>query len=784
MAEFMTCNRLPELWMTIEQLHLSYLQTDESLHKIEQRNKLEGYIKEYLCLVPHDRKFSFRETADVLHQSARLKEDFSGYRAASAWNAIGMYAANLLAQPWRKEYRELKLFCGFYKHEIEANLSGAELMLEAMGYKHTGQTTMVLDGPIDPDRVSNVSRDSLMAFVECQLLKNIWEEVSYRFNCSWLEVLEFRENHVGTPENAAKGLVYHFHQRQYQEQQHQLSAYHPDTYGTTARFHQPAANCMYGQVQPLHPVSHMGYFNYAPYGAAPPHAYTLPPQPRYAGVISPQQAIPPAMTYPIPPAVHPAYHHITGLHHPVLKSQDLYPTNGHHAHHHHYPSPMAVAPVPLQNGYSVSNPMPSAPAAVQNYNCPVPTGQLIELDAAPPQSSSSETQQTYSATESASSVLIPRSVRHHQQTVPLKKNNERQQDSYRTEVPPARNYSASLQKAESQPLTSGKAKEDGTGTFESWDYVFRNLESQGYSKDLGERPDILSPSPERMIRNHSEDVRNSRQQQQQQQPPAVKDLEETLMELRLEEFHKVLPAEHRPLKINEALQKIRLDGDGESSSRLPPGKKSPNTDAVDGSVSVYDNMSSPPKDNPERERPITIATTSSKSNANVSVQNNKASTRTLPRDPRRYGEDDRPAQTATHYSSATLDPKHLRDSTNHYRLPANTSNPSEPPLPERKPSQARAEERRGSSGESPPDVGRKTLEVSDREKWECVTCTFLNHPSRDICEMCGKSKNRGPEVRPLASGGRECPQCTLVNEKGVGTCDACGTSLKDSPTYI
>lgn len=72
-----------------------------------------GYIKEYLCLVPHDRKFSFRETADVLHRSATQKEDFSGYRAASAWNAIGMYAANLLAQPWRKEYREMKV-CQFY----------------------------------------------------------------------------------------------------------------------------------------------------------------------------------------------------------------------------------------------------------------------------------------------------------------------------------------------------------------------------------------------------------------------------------------------------------------------------------------------------------------------------------------------------------------------------------------------------------------------------------------------------------------------------------------------
>lgn len=637
-----------------------------------------------------------------------------------------------------------------------------------------------------------------------QLLKNIWEEVSYRFNCSWLEVLEFRENHVGTPENAAKGLVYHFHQRQYQEQQQQqLAAYHQgtavDTYGTAARFHQPAPACLYGQIQPLHPVPHMGYYNYPPFPTGPPHAYTLPSQPRYASIISPQQAIPPTVTYPVPTTVHPAYHHISGLHHPVLKSQDLYPTNGHHTHH-HYATPLTVASVPLQNGYSVSSQLSSAPSHVQNLNCPVPTGQLIELDvAAPPQISSSETPQTYSATESASSVLIPRTVHHqcstqHQRTATLRKSNERQHDSYRQEVqqPQPCNYNTTLQKVQSQPLTSAKAKEDGTGTFESWDYVFRNLESQGYSKDLGERPDILSPLHERTTgnamshRNHLEDVRNSSQYRQEQS--AVKDLEETLMELRLEQFHKAIPAEHQPLKINEALQKIRIETDSEPS-RVLPGKRSPSIEGVDGSVSVYDNMSSPSKDNAEKDRPVTIATASNKCNTNVSVTNNKAAIRTLPRDTKKYAEEtDRSSSLAgTHYLSTTLDPKHLQDSTNHYRLMSNNSDssPSERNMVlQDASSKVRPEARRGNSENTPLDFDHKPSEVTDKNKWECVTCTFLNVPSRDICEMCGKSKMRGPEVRPLASGGRECPQCTLINEKGVGTCEACGTSLKDSPTYI
>lgn len=51
----------------------------------------------------------FHETADILHRSAATLQDFSGYRAATAWSAISLYAANLIAQPWRKEYRILRV---------------------------------------------------------------------------------------------------------------------------------------------------------------------------------------------------------------------------------------------------------------------------------------------------------------------------------------------------------------------------------------------------------------------------------------------------------------------------------------------------------------------------------------------------------------------------------------------------------------------------------------------------------------------------------------------------
>lgn len=62
------------------------------------------------------------------------------------------------------------MYCGYYKHQIEANLVGAERMFEALGYRNIGNGLLVLDGPICVDRVAAVSKDCLVAYVECQVI--------------------------------------------------------------------------------------------------------------------------------------------------------------------------------------------------------------------------------------------------------------------------------------------------------------------------------------------------------------------------------------------------------------------------------------------------------------------------------------------------------------------------------------------------------------------------------------------------------------------------------------
>ncbi|KAL3286002.1 hypothetical protein HHI36_000516 [Cryptolaemus montrouzieri] len=211
-------DRLTELWRRIDKLHLKYLDIEESPEKLDIRIKLEDSIREYLCMASHHQKFSLPVTYEVLYRSANEKPDFSGYKAATGFNALQLYSGNLFSQPWRKEYRQIRKYSGFYKHHVESNLVKSELVLEAMGYKPIGLSTLILDGPIGPDKVISVSKDCLIAYVECQIVKAIWEEMANsNMNISWLEILDFRQTHLCSLEHSIKGLKYQYQQRHFQE---------------------------------------------------------------------------------------------------------------------------------------------------------------------------------------------------------------------------------------------------------------------------------------------------------------------------------------------------------------------------------------------------------------------------------------------------------------------------------------------------------------------------------------------------------------------------------------
>ncbi|XP_076292729.1 PUB and ZnF_RBZ domain-containing protein tamozhennic [Lasioglossum baleicum] len=606
-------DRLQEISMKLEQSHLVYLQTDDSPLKLQQRHKLEGFIKEYLCLVPNENKYVFQETADILHRSAANLQAFSGYRAVTAWSAISLYAANLLAQPWRKEYRTLRTYSGYYKHEVEANLIGAELMFEQMGYKHTGLGVLTLEGPIDPDKVSSVSRDAIVAFVECQILKQIWENVSQNCTISWLEVLEFRENHVGTPEQAIRALNYRFLEKMHQNRT-KIENYRDYHYG------QPTC------IDTASPS--------VPYHIMPPN-YNMP----VSACQTDYRYIEDTNTTPryFPP-----------LEHGFVNRCSAY---GCLPHGNKYLSDVHT------NSYYTTMPTYSR----------VPTGRLIEVD-------------------------MPVSVTNYE-----KLHNRK--SSHRTPDLDEVDYYRK-QSSDGDHYEYGKVDKKAKSiidriNYDSWDFVYRNLESLGYSKDLGDREDIL----------HKRDC-DSRTNKQK-----------TLKQNHNDEKHSGYRFEKK--------RGTRTDGNSTNLSvtngrhyhhdTLPFKKKSSSFDLTDSN----------------RYR----ADASSESHLPSHNKDKKHGSQTLP-------------IQRSHRSSDQI--AKIADTLKNFEL----------------------------------THSQKEDDTQVENKWNCATCTYLNCSSRDICEMCGKSRRKGNEDKPLASGGKECPKCTLVNEQNVSICEACGTSLKDSPTYI
>lgn len=187
--------RSEDLHRQILRRHLAYLNQEETPAKLEQRRNLESLISEFLCVVTHSAKFTFIEVANILNYSVEKNLNFSAYKAQSAFEALEKYATNLISHPWRKEYKTVKLYSGFYKHSVESQLIQGNSVFHLLGYQYTEDGVLYLDEPVDPDKVARVALDCLTAYVECQIMVQICEKVK-SFKCSWVEIHSIREDYV------------------------------------------------------------------------------------------------------------------------------------------------------------------------------------------------------------------------------------------------------------------------------------------------------------------------------------------------------------------------------------------------------------------------------------------------------------------------------------------------------------------------------------------------------------------------------------------------------------
>ncbi|XP_055620870.1 protein tamozhennic isoform X2 [Toxorhynchites rutilus septentrionalis] len=226
MASVYEQNDVVKLWNDIMNVHWKFLDAEETMEKIELRRQLEDLIVQFLCNVPHDRKFFLPPTEQVLKSSIASLEDFSAYKASIGFEAISQYANNLFTKPWRKEYKIIKMYSGFYQHEIAANLIGAQVLFEQMGYRMLPNQTLVLDGPICPDRVTNVSKDAITANVECQIMKDIYRELTeMTLAVDWSDIYSFRECNTMDVRQSVQQMAELIKEKHHKNQQARRKAY-------------------------------------------------------------------------------------------------------------------------------------------------------------------------------------------------------------------------------------------------------------------------------------------------------------------------------------------------------------------------------------------------------------------------------------------------------------------------------------------------------------------------------------------------------------------------------
>lgn len=315
--------------------------------------------------------------------------------------------------------------------------------------------------------------------------------MSGNFPISWLDVLEFRETHLCSPKHSIQSLNYRLHQKQFMEQ---ARNYSQATDLISNNLRHPPVN-LHNPLPPL-PTNH-----------------SFPP-------LSGHSHMPPTLPAPCVFASNGCYNNANYATYAPVVSHYTYPVP--------YTYAQTVKPQYTANGYCCSNGYSTVPS---NYVCPVPTGQLIELEG-----------------HSAGYDVVDSS-----------RQPRNRSGSYQ-------NISNDASLNRNLLLNNGESDKDNT--FENWDYVYKNLESQGYSKDLGERGDILSPSE---IDRNRQSIRDAKK----------------IKSTNIDEVMNNLTMNDRPLKINEALEKYKENDRDKRKNSITEPKRPTNVTPT----SSYENLS-------------------------------------------------------------------------------------------------------------------------------------------------------------------------------------------------
>ena len=256
--------------------------------------------------------------------------------------------------------------------------------------------------------------------------------------------------------------------------------------------------------------------------------------------------------------------------------------------------------------------------------------------------------------------------------------------------------------------------QDGVGSFESWDYVFQNLERSGYSKDLGDREDLLVQSLDLDSLNINNDT----------SPSQASSAEKRRSNYAGNENKNA--AQHQQPKQQQQLVQLTTQADSKQNTQTfkstkPTSKNNTKMDMIITSSSVTSNSQKQRTLADNNEKKIksalkqTNATSKSNPNPNKAQQknnDNKSSAKTLNNNNNETFAIFENGTTARKKSSTSSSLK----KSSQVGAPVTSNAAPSPPL-------------------------STQIIVTGANEWSCTYCTFINPNTTRICEMCCRTKD-------------------------------------------
>lgn len=192
----------------IQAEHQKYFVSDDEVLNEEKYQRLRQSVKKYLEFVQNDNKFTCDSFAQLFKYNFERNHDFNVKDAQQAFDNLQKYASNLMSFPWRKEFHSIKLYCGFFKHQVARHLLKADMVLRLMGYNPNvnSASSLILDEPPDPDKLIMVSLNCLIASCECEVICDIYTQVkNNKCTCTHKEIYMIRKT-ISLPQAIAQSF--------------------------------------------------------------------------------------------------------------------------------------------------------------------------------------------------------------------------------------------------------------------------------------------------------------------------------------------------------------------------------------------------------------------------------------------------------------------------------------------------------------------------------------------------------------------------------------------------